>query len=630
VIAVLLLAALAQEVPDFERDVIPVLTRAGCNAGSCHGSAKGQGGFRLSLQGYDVGADFDAVAQEFRSRRIHRVKPEASLLLRKGLGKVDHEGGRALVTGAQVVLDWIRAGAPRSTRSALLVEVRAEPGDLRLEAGAAAPLRVRSTESDGQTRDVTTLALFSSNDPSIASVDEHGRVKAVRPGGTTLLARYSGFVVPVNVLVPYGPGRDSAFRPVTFVDEALQRHWTSLGLVPAPRADDAAFLRRAHLDLIGTLPTPAEVRSFLAAPDRGALIDRLLARPEFESFWTYKLAQVLMIGPKAFPPSYPAWIRSRLDAPLPETVRTLVTASGTEAPAAFFSVSSDPRVMMEFTLQSFHGFRMQCAQCHNHPLERFPQDDYHALASSYARVRHDPGVVLSPRGELTHPRTGKVVISRFDGADRRVPFADWLVSSPAFSRAWANRLWAELFGRGLVHPVDDLRISNPSSVPGLLDTLAAEFAREPRLKPFLALLARSAAYGLAADGNAEDRHFAQAIVKPLPPEVLADAIASAAGSGGPRSIERLDPGAGTAFLEDLGRCGRMTACTLQSEFQGSLRQSIALASLALKAPSTDPVELFLRTLGRLPTDAERTFAAKHAPDDLFWALLASRDFIWRR
>jgi hypothetical protein len=622
----LLLVLALQEGPDFALDVLPVLTRSGCNAGACHGSAKGQGGFKLSLLGDDADADYDAVAWEFGSRRIHRGRPEASLLLRKGQGRVDHEGGRALRDPEGVVAGWIRGGARRKSRDVRLLGVAADPAWVLGAPGGGASLRVEARYSDGTRRDVGGLALYGSNDDSVATVDGSGAVRLRASGETCIVVRYGGFVVPVRAAAPFGAS-PAGFAAAGPVDDALLRHWTALGIRPAPKATDAVFLRRAHLDLIGTLPTAQEVRSFLANPDRAALVERLLARPEFDDFWTLKLSQLLLVGAKRFPEAYPDWLRSRLDRPLTETAALLVTSLGTEAPAAYFSVSSDPRVMMEFTMQNFHGFRIQCANCHDHPLERFPQDDYHALASVFARVRHDGGsVILSPRGELVNPRTGRTAPPRHDGPDRRVPFASALTSDPAFARAWANRLWGELFGRGLVHPVDDLRASNPPSIPGLLEALAEDFGRDPRIRPFLRRLLASNAYGLSSDGESPDRFFARALVRPLPAEVVADAISSASGVSGPRAIARVDPSQGTAFLRDLGRCPRDGACTLQSAFQGSLRQALALATLEVKAPVRDPEELYLRALSRPPRPEERAWAAGVDPDELLWALIASREF----
>ena len=612
-------------IADFTLDILPIVTRSGCNAGGCHGAAKGQNGFKLSLLGYDADADHESIALELRSRRINRAAPDESLLLLKSSMKLKHKGGRALKPDSPdfaLVRDWIRAGAPRKSRDATLTAVTVTPSGAVIAKGAEQQLKVEARYSDRTTRDVTRHALFSTNDDSIAAVDSDGLVRVLREGETAIIVRYGGFVVPATMGAGFGSHSD--FAPANLVDTHLAAKWTSLGLAPAKPADAAVLVRRLFLDVIGTLPTPDDLRL-----DRAKLVDTLLARPEFETFWTLKLAQLLAVGKHRFPPAYFDWLRANLDKPLPETVRALVTAKGNAPPAAFFSVESDPRTMMEFTIQSFHGFRMQCANCHNHPLERFPQDDYHALSAVYARVRHENGVTIIPRGEIVNPRTGRVALPRFDGDDRRLPFADWLVSDRAFARAWANRLWAEIFGRGLVHPVDDLRASNPASVPGLLDALADAFAKEPRIKPFLRLLLTSNAYALSCHGDTDDRFFARAIVKPLPAEVVLDAIHIAAGTLTERAIARFDPTATTPLLQALGRCQRESACTLKPEFGGSLRQALALVCLDLKAPTKEIDDLYLRTLGRAPTAAERDLAKTCDPDDLFWALIASKEFQFR-
>ncbi len=611
--------------PDFTLDVLPILTRSGCNAGGCHGGAKGQNGFKLSLLGYDADADYEAIAMDLHSRRINRAAPDDSLLIQKSTMRIKHTGGKALREGADTVLAWIKAGAPRKTRDSNLLSVDVTPAAIVKRDGDT-PLKVTARYSDDTTRDVTTMALYSTNDDSIATVTPDGVVRTLRNGETTIIVRYGGFVVPVTAGYPFAMAQASTFKPANLVDEQLAAKWKSLGIIPSFSADDATFLRRAFLDVIGTLPTPDEVRAFLAKPDRVKLIDDLLKRPEFDLFWTLKLSQWLMVGAQKFSPDYPAWLKSRIDEPITETAKLLVTAKGTSAPASFFSVDSDPRVMMEFTVQTFHGFRMQCANCHNHPLERFAQDDYHSLAAVYSRVRHERGLVLSPRGELTNPRTGRVAAPRFDGDDRRVPFAEWLVSDPRFARAWANRLFGEIFGRGLVHAVDDMRASNPPSVPALLDALAAEFAKTPKLRPFLRLLLTSSAYGLSSKGQVDDKFFSHAIVKPLPAEVVLDAITMSQGALTDRAISRVDPSQSTPLLDALGRCSRTRIC---AEFQGSLRQALALATLEVKAPSKEVEELFLRTLSRPPTAKERDYAATCDPDELMWALIATKEFQMR-
>lgn len=621
------------EAPDFALDVLPVLTRAGCNAGTCHGAAKGQNNFRLSLLGYDPASDHEALALEHRSRRVNRARPEESLMLLKATNKVSHGGGRVVKADSEAyrtLVAWVRAGAPRRTREAALERIAVKAPGRALERGEAVPLAVEARYSDGTARDVTALSLFSTNDEAVATVTPEGTVRAQGSGRTAVVVRFGGFVESVLVGSPVGAGAP-AWASAHPVDDVLAGTWRDLRIVPAADASDAVFLRRAYLDVIGTLPSGEEARAFLGdeSPDKRArLVDALLARPEFAPFWTLKFSEWLLPPDRA---------RAAIDQDRPLTgfAREVLTGDRPFAP------TEDPRGAMEYTIQTFHGFRMQCANCHNHPLERFSQDQYHALASFYARVRVEGGKVrIAPRGELTHPRTGKAVEPAFpDGTaapaedDRRWTLAAWLVGDPRFARAWANRLWGEVFGRGIVHPVDDMRASNPPLIPGLLEALSGEFAREPRLKPFLRLLLTSRAYGLSSKGAADERFFARAIVKPLPAEVLLDALVRAAGATGPRAIENYGEAGYT-----LQAFGRPPRTLLRPEFGGSLRQTLhllndkALNDLVEKMPETGVEELYWRALSRPPSAEERKRFSGLDPEglrDLAWAVLASKEFTFR-
>lgn len=651
--------------PDFELDVLPVLTRFGCNGGACHGSAVGQGDFKLSLLAYDADADYEALAVEMRSRRIHRGKPEQSLLIQKPLGQINHAGGRRFKAGSEPhirLLEWLRAGAPRRTWDARLVAVRAYPASRVLALGAAQQIVVEAVYSDGLSRDVTEEALYETNDDSIVRVTPGGLARAIGAGETAVVVRYGGHVAAIRIGSPMGETPPPPFAAANFVDEILRRKWAELRLRPAPSASDAVFLRRAFLDAIGTLPTPDEIRAFLAdrSPDkRSKLIDALLRRSEFVSFWTLKFSERLLVGAVPFPQDYPAWIRAWIagDGSIAELARALVSAQGQKPESKYFRISGDPRMLMEITIQNFHGFRMQCAGCHNHPLERFSQDDYHGLAAFFAKARFDgERLVDAGSAELTHPKTGRPVTPALPGvaragssAERRREFADWLVADPRFARAMANWIWAETFGRGIVEPVDDLRESNPPAVPELLEALAAEFSKSPRLRPFLRTIMTSNAYGLDSKGGGDERWFARAVVKPLGAEVLLDAIASATGVPNEfgRAIDQVQPDAGRRIysLDAFGRCARDGLCTLKARFVGSLKQALHLISdeainervaraVLLPRPEEIVEDLYLRALSRPPTGKERAYwvarlGSREAADDLFWALLVSREFQFR-
>ncbi len=580
----LALGAAPQEPPpadvDFPNDVLPHLTRLGCNTGTCHGAATGQKGFKLSLLGYDPEGDHRALTRELRGRRIDLAQPEESLLLRKPTRRLKHGGGKVMSEDSEAygaLLEWIRAGAPyRSPKPADLVRIEAEPG------------KVTARYSDGSARDVTRLALMTSNDDAIA--DHDGIVKA--PGETAIMVRYGGQVAAVKVGKPFG-APTSAAPGKNLIDGAVGAKLSRFGLKAASPADDATFLRRAMLDLLGTLPSPDEVLGFDG--DRDGLVDRLLARPEFEEHWGYLWSKAL--GAKS--PEFQAWLRSRIREPYDGTVRRLLARE----PFLFLQIG-DPKALSEAVGQSFLGARWMCAQCHNHPFEKFTQRNYFEMASFFARVRVREGrVELEPRGELE--LHGKPVLPPFgSSADRREDLAGWVAGSEAFARATANRVWAILMGRGLVEPVDDMRVSNPPTHPELLEALAAEFRRDFSIPRLVGTVMKSAAYG--RKGGKGDAFYATRAFKPLDARVLAGAISKAAGA---------------PFKADLALLsGETLARTLHlmngPDLNGLLRG--------------DAVEgLYLRALSRRPSPEERahfTGTDEEYLKDLFWALLNSKEF----
>src|SRR6185436_12210811 len=446
-------------------------TRLGCNTGACHGSATGQKGFKLSLLGYDPEADHAALTRELRGRRVDLAEPEKSLLLRKPTRQLKHGGGKVMGEDSEahrVIVDWLRAGAPfRSANPVELVRLSAEPG------------KVTAHYSDGSSRDVTRLALLSSNDDAIADAD--GTVKA--SGETSIMVRYGGRVAAVTAGRPFGPRVEVGDRRNP-VDDPVNEKLSRYGLAPLGPCDDAAFLRRATLDALGTIPTPEEVVAFKG--DRDALVDALLQRPEFADHWSDLWAKSWSV--KA--PEFRAWLRERFAEPYDATVRRLLV----QEPHLYRSIG-DPKQLAEFVGQSLLGARWMCAQCHNHPFERFTQKDYYGMAAFFARVRVREGrVELEPRGELE--LHGKPALPAFgNSADRREDLAGWVTANDGFARAAANRVWATLMGRGLVEPVDDLRTSNPPTHPALLDALAGEFRKDYSIRNLVAFIMKSAAYG---------------------------------------------------------------------------------------------------------------------------------------
>jgi hypothetical protein len=564
---------------DFPNDVLPHLTRLGCNAGSCHGSATGQKGFKLSLLGYDAAWDYAAITRELRGRRVDLAEPEKSLLLRKPTRQLPHAGGRLMTEETEAyrtLVEWLRQGAPyRSPKPVELARITAEPG------------KVTAHYTDGSTRDVTRLALMTSNDDAIADAD--GTVKA--PGETSIMVRYGGQVAAVVAGRPFGPRVEVAQRR-NFIDDFLNDKLSRYGLAPVDPCDDAAFLRRATLDALGTIPTPDEVRAFDGNRDR--LVDRLLERREFVDHWSGVWAAVL----HAKSADYRDWLRERFREPYDQTARMLL---GKER-HLYLSIG-DPKQLAEFVGQSLLGARWMCAQCHNHPFERFTQVNYYEMASFFARVRVREGrVELEPRGELE--LNGKPVVPPFgESRDRREDLARWVTDHEGFARATVNRVWAVLMGRGLVEPVDDLRASNPPTHPELLEALAREFRNHYSLPRLIGTLMKSAAYARMCGKG--DAFYASWIAKPLDGEVLARAISQATRGMLPA---------------DKVLAGETLARTLH------LMNSAEVDGLL--APDT--VEnLYVRTLSRPPTAAERahwTGTDDAYLRDLFWALLNSKEF----
>ncbi|WP_309713029.1 DUF1549 domain-containing protein [Armatimonas sp.] len=648
---------------DFASQVLPQLTKAGCNQGMCHGAAIGRGGLKLSLLGDDAASDYDALVREFGGRRVRLDSPRESLLLKKATGGLGHGGGVRLERGSKgytVIESWLAAGAPLSKQVGRdVTRLLVTPSETIRGVGATVPLTVSALYTDGTTENVTTLALYDTLDDAVVQVDKAG-VASIRASGiAAIMVRYRGQVAAARLGAPF-PGKAAPQRTVVNpIDSALFSELARLNLSPAPRCDDATFLRRAHLDLIGTLPTSTEVRAFLAKPDRTKLVDALLSRPEFTDLWTLKLADLLRISGKRFGPEaaagYHAWLRESVATNKP--LNTLLTELLTQQ-ESFWRTASDPRDLSEFFAKTWLGTRVECARCHNHPYDRWTRTDYHAFAATFGRP-----------GQVPHPKTGKPLAARALGTNQALTthteLATWASSSPRFAELLANRLWRELFGRGLVEPVDDLRPSNPAIHPRVLTALAQQLTRSGfDLRATLRQLTLSEAYqqssktsppapspGHSFVAGKGGEVFAHALLKPLRAQVLADALASATGGslGLPgRAIALADPEVASTTLDVLGRCRREGDCTPTSEAGGL---AVALHLLAgapleklvqggaqklLTAHPTDTAlieELFLRTLSRFPTAAERGYAEgllkknrPRAAEDLLWALVNTREF----
>ncbi|MFO0806916.1 MAG: DUF1549 and DUF1553 domain-containing protein [Gemmataceae bacterium] len=617
-------SASAAEPVDFGRDVVPVLTKLGCNSGACHGSFQGRGGFRLSLLGFDPAADYDALVSEARGRRLFSAAPEKSLLLLKGTGQVGHGGKKKLDLNSdsyRTFVHWMNQGARRGSLPSV-TKLDVEPVAMLLTKGEAKPLAVKATWSDGTLQDATKLALYESTKDTVAGVNSIGVVDSRGAGRASITVRFMGQVAAVPVSSPFSLPEKFDFPPNNFIDEHLSSEWKSLGLQPAPLCTDNEFLRRVMLDLIGTLPTPAEVNAFNHDADpkkRAKLIDKLLDRPEYADYWSLKWGDLLRahrrsLGDKGLA-TFNGWLRQSLreNRPADRITRELLTAQGNlflSGPVAFWFVDKLPDEFAETTAQVFLGTRLQCAKCHHHPFEVWTQDDYHGMAAFFTRIkRKDTGengqfggaqsLSVVATGTWTMPITGKPVAPRVLGgkdladspADPRATLAEWIVAknNPLFAKSLANRYWGYLFGRGLVDPVDDLRATNPATFPALLDALTKDFTdHDFDLKHLLRMIANSRAYQLAGEVNpvrdADGEFVTHRRPKALPAEVMLDAVCAATGVPeafekmplGTRAISLPDPAVASYFLDAFGRPKRVSACECERPAKADLAQILHL------------------------------------------------------
>jgi hypothetical protein len=714
--------------PSFARDVMPILSKAGCNGGGCHGALAGKGGFRLSLFGYDPAADHVAITRDARGRRVNLGDPAASLLLTKPTTALPHKGGLRLETGGddyRILAAWIGAGSPGPAAGEPRLEsIAIKPAESVVAKGEPLALVVTARYDDGTFRDVTRWARFTSTDEAVCTVGTDGRADVIGHGAGAVTAWFSSQIAVARVLVPFPqdvPAETFRAAPrANFIDDLVLEQLEKLRLAPAAPCDDATYLRRVFVDTIGRLPTAEEVRGFLADPSPGRrerLVEWVLARPEFVDYWTYKWSDVLLVsGAKLRPDAvaaYYGWIRDHVAANVPwdRLVREIVTARGSSlenGATNFFAVHQDPETMAENTAQAFLGLSINCAKCHNHPLEKWTNDQYYAFANLFARVRAKGWgddarsgdglrtLYASSRGDLLQPKTGRPQppapldgrpLAPADPRDRREPLAEWLTSpdNPYFTRAIANRVWANFLGVGIVEPVDDLRASNPASNEKLLAALAAHLLEHRYdLKALMRTILHSETYRRSSAATPENRGdrrwYARAYPRRLTAEVLSDAISDVTGvrdsyteialtdgttaktsayAPGTRAMQLRDSAVKSAFLETFGRNPRDIVCECERSNQPSLVQVLHLSNgttlndkLAAKEGritqilATDPApgplveEAWLSCLGRQPTDAERKpfeellTAAEPADrrplvEDLYWALLTSREFLFR-
>jgi hypothetical protein len=609
----------------FRHEVVPVLTKLGCNMGTCHGGQHGKGGFKLSLLGFEPTPDFAAIVKSAESRRVTPFAPEESLLLLKPTLAVAHGGGRKMEAGSdeyELIRLWLEQGAPGPVDSEPEVAaLRVYPEARALRPGEEQRLVVVASLSDGTVRDVTDQAKFDSLSEGVATVTPRGVAKVERPGETNVMVRYQGRAALARLTVPFAEPRTFEFVAKNVIDEKAATKWRALGLVPSSDCTDAEFLRRVMLDALGTTPTPEEVEAFLSdkSPDkRDRLVDRVLDRPEYIDFWTLKWGDLLRVNSDNLGAqgmlAFNLWLRDsfRSNKRFDRMIEELVTAQGSiysDGPANYYRVSKTPDEMAETTAQLFLGVRLQCAKCHHHPFESYGQDDYYGLAAYFARIRtknsdefglfgQERVVYVSKTGEVNQPRSGKRMAPRPLGAepaddpvDRRRALASWLVDpkNPWTARNVANRYWGYLMGSGLVNPIDDLRETNPPSNPELLDALAAEFVKSGYdLKALMRLIFKSRTYGLSSLPTPENRldstFFSHYRIKRLSAEQLLDALNAATGTtdkfaqrpAGTRSISLPDTTFKSYFLDTFGRPVRALSCECERGSDPNLSQALHL------------------------------------------------------
>lgn len=707
-------AGAAAGAPDhvtFLRDVAPILNKVGCTSGTCHGAAKGKNGFKLSLRGYDPQFDYEALLYDLSGRRFNRADPAKSLMLAKPSQEVAHGGGQRFTKDSdyyKIIYSWISQGVPFGDPAKDNVAgLEVEPKEILMpKPGESLTAKVIARFNDGLTRDVTREAVIESNLPDLAKVGTSADVKGERIGEATLLVRYQGkfAAVPVTILNPAPGFAWQALPQYNYIDQKIDAKLQRLKIQPSPVVDDATFLRRASLDLTGQIPTTDAVLAFLADPapsrqKRSKIVDRLIASPAYVDHWTVKWGDLLQssrkyLGDKGVY-ALREWIHDSIAAnrPYDKMVHELLTARGSsyDDPAAnFFRVTRDAKPTMEKTTQVFLGVRMVCAQCHDHPFERWTQNQYYQMSAFFSAVGLRAGyevgeeIVFDRRSDydMKHPKDGHVVQPQFliastrpmavpSDEHRRDALADWITSrdNPFFAKAIANRVWSYFFGKGIIDPVDDIRASNPPSNPALLDALTKDVIDHNfDLQYLMRTIVNSRAYQASIEvnpWNSGDRdNFSHAFPRRLAAEQLMDAVSTAAGvrpnfpevPEDTTASQLVDPHIGKeGFLDVFGRPLRESACECERRSDFSLPQALNLVNgttisdavadpkgrvaglvLAGKGDAAIVDDLYLASLGRLPSAAERERGVRYLSggakatrsQDLLWALLNSKAFLY--
>ncbi|MBY0523844.1 MAG: DUF1549 domain-containing protein [Gemmataceae bacterium] len=680
---------------NFENDVVPLLSRFGCNASGCHGKAEGQNGFKLSVFGFDPSADYSALTRESRGRRVFPAAPEYSLLLTKMSGGVAHGGGVRIPRGTaeyETIRAWIAAGLPFGAESdPKVVSLRVEPRERQLAMKSQQQLRAVARYSDGREVDVTAHAKFQSNNEALAVVDAGGLVTAGEaPGDVAVMASYMNQVDIFRALVPRAE-RIDPYPPQAennFVDSLVFRKLQKLNVLPSEPADDAEFMRRVYLDVIGTLPTPEEARRFLndkRQDRRVKLVDELLERPEYADYWALKWSDVLRVDRQALGHkgayAYYRWIRDSLAAnkSYDQFAREILTAEGPlgeVGPANFYKAVPKAGEAASNWAQTFLGVRIACAECHHHPFDRWSQTDYYGMVGHFTQVSLSKSakgelLILGADAPVKHSRSGQVIFAHALGTkmpeaspagDRRMLLADWMTAAdnPYFARNLANRTWAHFLGRGPVEPVDDVRATNPPTNPELLDGLAKHLIdNKYDVKKLIRAITASRVYQLSSKPNAtnerDEQNYSRALFKRIDAEVLLDMVCQTTGSGekfpgtpaGTRAIQLWDSRVSHYFLKLFGRPVRVSACECERNHEPGVAQVLHLlnspeiqsklsheggtvARLTRKHAENGPLveDLYLAFFSRLPSAKERAVAVEYLGKDKDKRREAVEDLAW--
>lgn len=673
----------AEDPLSFVRDIQPILTKSGCNAGACHAKAiTGQRGFRLSVLGFEPEEDYEAIVKQCKGRRVFPPAPEESLIVTKAAAVVPHTGGKKLEPGSemyQTLVRWIAEGmAYTQPNEPTLVEIVSEPARVSLAPNSDLQLKVTARYSDGSLRDVTKLALFEANDSAMAIATEDGLVKSLDlPGNVAVMIRYGGKVSVCSIVIPLGFSTDSMPPEKNFVDQHVFANLKLIGIPPSPLCDDSTFLRRVSLDIGGRLPTLDETKAFLAdtaSDKRDRAIEELLNSPDYADYFANKWTALLK-NQRADAAditanfAFHAWMRDNLlaNTPYDELVRQILASTGTivsNPPVAWYKRVKESTTQVEDVAQLFLGVRMQCAQCHHHPFERWTQAEYYHLAAFFSQIGRKPTTVAGEdliyhkRGiaQTEHRKTrvmlrpaglGEPPLDIAPDDDPRLALVDWIAKkdNPFFAKALVNRYWKHFFKRGLIEPEDDLRDTNPATNPDLLDSLAQHFTDNSYdLKSLVRVIAQSHTYQLSStpnEYNAIDRQaFSHFYPKRLTAEVLLDSIDMTTASktdfadlpAGTRAISLPDNSytKSSPFLKVFGRPDNASVCECERVQSASLAQSLHLMNAAdVKAkltatngraeslskpevPTTDGIrEVYLAAFSREPSQEELHIAEEY-------------------